>query len=126
MGGHARACDAWRLLVRREGGEEAEGRRRLAPLLASFEAAGVASAGGGAADAGFVGEPQAVGVTSDTAVLEVMESLVESLDGASVDAACLLQRHMLQQLLEARAVAAEAFLTASGDLHHNWQGREGA
>ena len=128
VGGHARACDAWRLLVRREGGEEAEGRRRLAPLLASFEAAGVASAGGGAADAGFVGEAQAVGVAapSDTAVLEVMELLVESLDGASVDAACLLQRHMLQQLLEARAVAAEAFLTASGDLHHNWQGREGA
>ena len=128
VGGRARACDAWRLLGRREGEEEAEGRRRLAPLLASFEAAGVASAGGGAADADFVGEAQAVGVAaapSDTAVLEVMELLAESLDGASVDAACLLQRRMLQQLLEARAVAAEAFLTASGDLHHDWHGRVG-
>ena len=126
VAGRARACDAWRLLGRREGEGEAEGRRRLAPLLASFEAAGMASAGGGAADADFVDEAQAVDVAapSDTAVLEVMELLVESLDGAWVDAACLLQRRMLQQLLEARAVAAEAFLTASGDLHHKWQGRE--
>ena len=127
VGGNARACDAWRLLVRREGEKEAEGRRRLAPLLASFEAAGVALAGGGAADAGFAAEAQALSVAapSDTAMLEVMELLVKSLDGAAVDAACLLQRRMLQQLLEARAVAAEAFLTASGDLHHNWQGRGG-
>ena len=66
-----------------------------------------------------------VAAPSDTAVLEVMEWLAESLDGAAVDAACLLQRRMLQQLLEARAVAAEAFLTASGDLHHDWQGRDG-
>jgi len=47
VGGSARAGDAWRLLVRREGEKEAEGRRRLAPLLASFEAAGVALAGDG-------------------------------------------------------------------------------
>ena len=82
---------------------------------------------GGAADAGVAGEAQAVSVAapSDAAVLEAMEWLVESLDGAAVDAACLLQRRMLQQLLEARAVAAEAFLTASGDLHHDWQGGDG-
>ena len=36
----------------------------------------------------------------------------------------LPQRRMLQQLLEARAMATEAFLVASGGLHHNWQGEQ--
>ena len=36
----------------------------------------------------------------------------------------LPQRRMLQQLLEARAMATEAFLVASWGLHHNWQGEQ--
>ena len=123
VGGGRWACGAWRLLDRRGGQEEAEGLRRLAPLLASFKAAGIASPCGGAAAANFVGETQAP--PSETAVLEMMEQIAESLDDARVEAACLLQQRMLQQLLEARAVATEAFLTASGDLHHAWQGRGG-